>query len=107
VGGRQPFERVAGDRAADASRRHGGAQRLAHDQLLAMRLGELVRVMRADPSRASVDQRHDRKLDEIVALDQPIEHAELGRVDDVLGVVQHHRLEPAAERGLVGAHRIP
>ena len=50
-------ERLAGDRATDAGERDCGADGLAHDELLDVRLGELVAIMAADPARMRVDQR--------------------------------------------------
>ena len=85
-------ERLPGDRAADPGERDRRADRLAHHQLLDVRLGEFVAIMAADPARVAVGQRQDRKLDHRRAVDQPVEDPELERVDDVLGVVEHDRL---------------
>lgn len=87
--------------------RDGGAKRLAHDHLLAVRFGELVGIMAGDPARPGVDQRHDRKLHQIEALDQAVEQPKLGRMDDVLRVVEDHAFEPAPRRFLVGAQGGP
>jgi hypothetical protein len=106
VHGGEPGEWLAGDRAADPGQRDRRADRLAHHHLLGMGLGELVAIMAANPWARAVDQRHDRDLDDSGALDQPVEQPELERVDDILGVVQHHRLGGASGRSLVEQQRI-
>ena len=65
-----------------------------------MRFRELVGIMRADPPRLGIDQRQDRKLDEVEALDQGGEDSKLGRMNDVLRIVENDGLEPAALRRL-------
>ena len=62
-----------------------------HDELLGMRFGELVAIMAGDQPRAAIDQRQDRQLHGGVIADQPIEHTELGGMNDVLGVVKDDR----------------
>ena len=70
-----------------------GADRLAHHQLLGVGLGEFVAIMAADPraSRGSSSGRTGSWID-AGAVDQPVEQAELERVDDILGIVEHDRL---------------
>ena len=53
-----------------------------------------------------VGQRQHRQLDHRRAVDQPVEDAQLERVDDVLGVVQHDGLGRAPGRELIGDQRI-
>src|SRR4029078_2635882 len=75
-------QRLSGDRAADSRERNGGADRLAHDELLDVRLGELVAIMAGDPPRMRIGKGKHRKLDHRGALDQPVEYPKLERVDD-------------------------
>ena len=81
-----------GNGTADAGERDSRSDRLANDQLLDVRLGELVAIMTADPARALVDQRKDGKLDDGRTVDQPVKNSELIAMHHVFGVVQDDRL---------------
>lgn len=71
-----------------------------------MGLGELVAIMAGDPARVRIDQRQHRQLDDGGAIDQPVEDSELEWMDDILGIMQHHRLGRAPGRQLLGDQRI-
>ena len=105
IGGGEPLERAALDRAADPGEGNRRADRLAHDQFLDVALRELVGIMAADPARRGVGQGQDGQLDQRGALDQPVEQPELERVDEVLGVVEHDRLGARGARRFVGDQR--
>ena len=63
---------------------------LAHQQVLGVDLGELVHVDAADHVAQRLLEREHRQLHEIERVaDQRVEHRDLVRMDEVLGVVQH------------------
>ena len=90
---------LAADRAADPGKRDGRADGFAHDHFLAVRFSEFIAIMTADPARARIDQRDHRKLDHPGALDQPVEHGKLERVDDIFRIVEHDCFGGAAVGG--------
>jgi hypothetical protein len=104
-------KRVARDRAADAGGRHRGAHGLAHHHLLAMRLREFTAIMTRDECRGEPVAAHghcmDGNLDERETFDQHIVQGQFVGVDDILGVMQHHRLYRRAVCLFVGEHRLP
>ena len=93
------------DRAGDPGARHRRTDRAANDNILAVRFGELIEIMSADPARGGVDQRHHGQLDHREARQMRVEHVEFARVDDILGVVEDDRLESQSRRRLMGHRR--
>ena len=87
---RQPGQRIARKGAAHARRRNAAGKRIANHHRLAMALGELVRIMAADPAGMALRQGQHGKLDEGVILDSPVEQADGGRINDIFRVVEHH-----------------
>ena len=105
---REPGERVAGDGAADPGERDRRADRLAHDQLLAVALGEFVgnNGRRSSANRGS-SSGTTGNCTSAARSTSTVEQRDLERVDEVLGIVQHDRLggpalaafvRPAAQR---------
>src|SRR6476646_1717588 len=92
----QLSERPPRDGAADSGERNRSADRFAYDQLLDVRLRELVAIMATDPARVRILQREYRQLDDGRAIDQPVEYSELVRMHHVFRVVHDDRLRGAA-----------
>ena len=97
-------ERIAalphGDRLKHAAREGAAypgsgkpcAQPAAHHKDLVMGLHELIAIMAADERGAGNRYRAHRKLDEVEPLDQSIIECNLIRMDQILGVMEHHGL---------------
>jgi len=104
---REQRKRVAGEGATDARRGQRQSQMRANDQFLAVRLGELVAIMAADPRRARAFRRHDGNLDHRM-IGQPVAiERDLGRVDAVLRIVEDDGGEAQPLAPLILAKRIP
>ncbi len=100
-------QRLAGNGAADAGERDRRADGLADDQLLDVRLGELVAIMpliqrEFGSTSGSTGSWIDRR-----PIDQAVENPQLVAVHDVLGVVEDDGLRAcAAYRSLEGDQRV-
>gem|GEM_PF-3198265 len=94
--GCEPGDGVASDSTADSGERDRCADRFADHQFLAMALGEFVAIMAADPARIGIKQGDHGQLDHRRLLGHHVEQFDLERVDQILGIVEHHRLSGPA-----------
>ena len=72
-----------------------------------MRLGKFIGIMPADQAGRAIDQRAHRDLDEIMVAQPAAIDLKLGRMHDILGIMQHDCIEAPALPRLVTGHCLP
>jgi hypothetical protein len=106
VRGRQLFQHRAREGRAHAIARQKAAPHLPHRDVLGLKLGEFVAVQAVYPLPQGRGQRQHGHLHHVVASGEVIDPAQRFRVDHVLRIVRHDRVEAHAVALLVRQHAL-